>query len=57
MEKKNQLFDKSIQKKVGLLKETQREEKKNHKITWGKFLATVITVIFAASVIFRMFIR
>lgn len=53
MEKKNQLFEKSIQKNMDILRQQPEEKEKNGKKALG-LLPVAIAVVFAVSVALRM---
>ncbi len=57
MEKKNHLFDESISEKLEKERGRKKEEKEKTGIGWKAILMGVITVLFAASILLRMFIQ
>lgn len=57
MEKKNHLFDESIEAKIEKERGRKKEEKKERGIRWQAVLMGAITVLFAAAILLRYFIH
>ena len=57
MEKKNHLFEESIEAKIEKERGRKKEEKKERGIRWQAVLMGAITVLFAAAILLRYFIH
>ena len=57
MEKKNHLFEKSIEEKIEKERGRKKEEKEERGIRWQAILMGAITILFAASILLRYFIH
>lgn len=57
MEKKNHLFDESIERKIELQKGTKREKREDSSFSWLRAVILVVTVLFAVSILLRLFIH
>lgn len=55
MKKKNHLFDDSIEEKIERQRGKQNEDEETHTINWKSVLVGVITVLFAVSILLRIF--
>lgn len=56
MEKKNHLFDESIEKKIERQRGKRKEEKETEGISWKALLMGIVTVLFAVSILLRIFL-
>ena len=57
MEKKNHLFEKSIEEKIEKERGRKKEEKEERGIRWQAILMGAITILFAASILLRYFVH
>ncbi len=57
MEKKNHLFDESIEEKIKKERGREKDEKEKNGIGWQAVLMGAITVLFAASILLRYFVH
>lgn len=55
MEKKNHLFDDSINEKIERQRGKRDEKKEESGISWKAILMGVVTVLFAVSILLRIF--
>ena len=55
MEKKNHLFEQSINEKIERQRGKRNEKKEEPGISWKGILMGVVTVLFAASILLRIF--
>lgn len=55
MEKKNHLFDDSISEKIERQRGKKKEDEEKPAIDWKAILMGVITVLFAVSILLRIF--
>ncbi|MBR7015542.1 MAG: hypothetical protein IKI12_03755 [Lachnospiraceae bacterium] len=57
MEKKNHLFDESIEEKIKKERGREKDEKEKNGIGWQAVLMGAITILFAASILLRYFVH
>lgn len=57
MEKKNHLFDDSINEKIERQRGRKKENEEKPETDWKAILMGVITVLFAVSVLLRIFLQ
>ncbi len=56
MEKKNHLFDDSIEEKIDRQRGKQKEDEETSVINWKAILMGVITILFAVSILLRILV-
>ena len=57
MEKKNHLFDESIERKIERQRGPQSEKGEENSFSWLRVVVVVITVLFAVSFLLRIFMH